>query len=309
MRAQRKFGLAAPALCAALLALAGCGGGVREYDAADAPRFDAAIAAKRPAPLVALVLGGGGPRGFAHIGVIKALDRAGIRPDLIVGTSVGTLVGALYASGLDGAALEQMALDLKPLELIRIGPGARFSGDGDALERLVRNTLGDRPLEALRPPVVVTVATELGALALFNCGNAAIAVRASSALPAVFQPVRIHGALYLDADLISPVPVKAARSLGATVVIAVDVSAYLESTPPEVRESWRVRDRARTAQVETEIHQADVVLHPDIGYYVSHRESFRRRAIDAAEQLTDAHIPAIRAVIARARERLTRSER
>lgn len=292
------------ALAMLALALTGCGSDVREYDGPDAPVHDARLAAsKRPA--VALVLGGGGPRGFAHIGVLKALDRSGVRPDLIVGTSVGAIVGALWAAGNDAAAIERMALDLGATELLRVGPGFRISGDGDALESLLHRAIGNRTLETLAPPVVATAATDAGALTFFNRGNAAVAARASAALPESFAPVRIRGTLYHDADLLAPVPIRIARELGAAVVIAVDVSAYLESTPASAPERWKVQDRARTARVATETPLADVVIHPDLGYYAGYKEAYRRQAIAAGERTAEAQMAAVRAAVDRARRMLT----
>ena len=173
-----------------LASLAGCVGGVAEYNGADAPRFAAYPPDQRPR--VALVLGGGGPRGFAHIGVLKVLEENGIEADLVVGASVGAMLGALHANGMRAADIEKLALDLDPKRFIGISTSG-IAGDGNGIFRWVDELTNGRPLEAMRKKLAVTAARRSdNQLTIFNIGNTAAAVRASSAMPAQFSPVRIR---------------------------------------------------------------------------------------------------------------------
>jgi NTE family protein len=260
------------------------------------PRFAPPPADFRPG--VALVLGSGGPRGFAHIGVLKVLEEAGIRPDLIVGSSVGAMVGALYANGMSAAELEREANGLNVLAFFELRMVGGQLAKGTTTQSWVNERVGGKALEQLVTPLVVA-ATRLrdGKLALFNRGDTGLAVRASSASPGQFEPVPIGEELYVDGDEASPVPIRAARSLGARVVIAVDVSAYPETTPPGVPREWIEKDARRARQVKAEAADATVLLHPDIGYYAGHDADYRRRVMAAAEAYTRRQLPAIRAAI------------
>src|SRR5258706_1123684 len=210
-----------------LLALefAGCTTAPHEYADLAPPRAAAIEPLHAAQPVVALVLGAGGSRGFAHVGVIKALEAAGIRTDIVVGSSSGSVVAALYAGGNDAHALEAMALGIVDSDLIDFtffGPGRV---QGDALQDYVNKALDNRSIEALNRPFAV-VATEraTNSMTIFNRGNTGLAVRASSSIPNVFWPVLIEGREYIDGGLTSRVPVAVARRMGADVVIAVDVS-------------------------------------------------------------------------------------
>lgn len=216
MHPKRRLLLAA--LCLPLLA--GCLGlGTRPEPPAAKP-----LAAP---PKIALVLGGGAARGFVHVGVIKALEAQGIVPDFIVGASAGALVGALYASGLSGFELQKQAIEIEDGQFNDwLIPPDRGFFEGKALQNFVNIALANRPIEKL-PRKLAVVATDLasGEAVVFRSGNAGLAVRASSAVPGVFQPTRINGRDYVDGGLVSPVPVRAAHDLGADFVIAVDISA------------------------------------------------------------------------------------
>ena len=257
-------------------------------------------------PEIALVLGGGGPRGFAHVGVIKVLEEAGIVPDLVVGASVGAMVGALYAGGMGAADLEREANDIDLVsffELRMIGGGL---ASGGKTQQWVNERVRGLPIQDLRKSLVVTaLRVRDGKLVYFNHGDTGLAVRASSATSEMFQPVRIGNETYADGDDASPVPIRVARSLGARVVIAVDVSAYPESTPPEAKREWVEKDARRHAQVAREAPEADIVLHPDIGYYAGHSQDYRRRVMAAAERYTREKLPAIRAALERGQVKST----
>jgi NTE family protein len=281
--------------------MTGCADESRDYIAADAPRQAPAALERKPA--VALVLGGGGPRGFAHIGVLKALEAAGVQPDIVVGSSVGAIIGALYADGMPAAEMEEIALSFNPVRFVNISTeGARASGS--AIANFVNERVGDKPLQLLkRPLVAVAVRKSDGRLVAFKEGNTGVAVRASSAMPGRFAPARILGTEYIDGDEVSPVPIRVAAELGAEVIIAVDLSAHLSSTPPEVPQQWRVRDRRRAAQVAEEAPLATVMIHPDLGYYADIREAYRLKCIRIGQETAEQAVPAIQRAISEARAR------
>ena len=286
-------------LAIALLAIAGCSGGGGEYSGKLAPRFAPAAPGVSP-PRVALVLGSGGARGFAHIGVLKVLAENGIRPDLVIGSSVGAVIGALYASGMSAAQLETLAMDLSLLDLFefRMVTGGLATGRG--VQDLVNQRVGGRSIEQL-PIAFGAAATRLrdSSLVIFNRGDTGAAVRASVASPDRFEPLRISGESYVDGDEASPVPIHAARQMGARVVIAVDVSAYVQDTPPGVRPEWVAKDARRAKQIAAEAPEADVLIHPNIGYYAGQSADYRRRVIAAAERAARGQLPAILAAVAR----------
>ena len=261
------------------------------------PRF---VAPAGPAPRVALVLGSGGPRGFAHIGVLKALDDAGIRPDIVIGSSVGAMVGALYAGGMSARELERLAYEINVLEFFEFRALGGGLATGGTIQNYVNGKVDNRAIEELKIPFVAA-ATRLadGKVALFNHGDTGLAVRASGASPGQFEPVRIGGELYVDGDEASPVPIRAARQLGAKVIIAVDVSAFAADTPTIAPREWIVKDERRARQVAAEAAEADVLVHPNIGYYAGHTEPYRRQVIAIAERATREQIPAIQAALAR----------
>lgn len=187
------------------------------------------------APRIGLALGGGAARGFAHVGVIQVLEEAGIKPDLVAGTSAGSLVAALHASGRNGSQLQRIAetMDEATFTDWTLPLFSRGMLRGDALARYVHQQVGGRRIEELAMPLGI-LATDLqsGQGVLFERGNIATAVRASSAVPALFQPVRITGRDYVDGGLVAPVPVRQARQMGAELVIAVDISQQPEANAP-----------------------------------------------------------------------------
>jgi NTE family protein len=290
------------ALPAALLGaggLAGCSFD-EDYRGPDAPRF-VPPPPERASPRIAFVLGSGGPRGFAHIGALKVLEAEGIRPDLVVGASVGAMVGAMLAAGHAAGEVEQVALELNILSLVDIS--ALFRGrkvGGASIARFVNERVDARTIE--RFPIgyaAVAVRAADSALAIFNHGNPGVAVRASSAIPGSFDPVRIEGVDYIDGDELTPLPIRVARDLGARVVIAVNVSEYMEDTPPGVPQEWITKGWRRAHTVEAEAPLADVVIHPNTGYYTGVSHDYRVRSIATAAAATRAALPQIRGAIAR----------
>lgn len=278
--------------------LAGCAGGVAEYNGADAPHFSPYPDNDRPR--VALVLGAGGPRGFAHVGVLKVLEENGIETDLVVGASVGAMLGTLYANGSRAAEIERLALELDASRFIGISTKG-LTGNGRAIEQFVFDNAGRKPLDGFARKLAVTAAraSDLG-LTVFNRGSTPPAVRASSATPRQFAPVRINGVEYVDGDEAEPVPIKVARELGAAVVIAVDVSAHVSAIPANAPPAWTVRDRARAAKVAAQSQYADVLIHPDLGYYADIREPYRLMCIERGAAATRQALPRIREAMAKA---------
>jgi len=252
-------------------------------------------------PRIGLALGGGAARGFAHIGVIQVLEESGIKPDLVVGTSAGSLVAALYASGKGGAALGQLADSMDESAFTDWSFPGRGLIRGEALARYVRENTGNRTIEKLPLPLGI-VATDLdsGAPILFQRGDPGVAVRASSAVPAVFQPVRIGTHEYVDGGLVSPVPVRFARQMGAELVIAVDISAAPDgnATGDAMRmllQTFAIMGRSING---FELRDADVVLSPKLPGVSGADFASRKKSIQAGRAAALAALPALRAKIA-----------
>jgi NTE family protein len=256
-------------LAGGLLAPAWLGGcAAFDYRAPDAPQALSVLAPLQPRPQLALVLGSGGPRGYAHLGVLRVLEEAGIVPDLVVGSSVGALIGTFWASGLSAAELDALSFSGGPLTVFDPWPFAdRGWIIGQRLQDFVNAGVGGRRLEDL-PRRVIVAATRRSDKApfFFTRGNAGVAVRASGAVPGIVSPVGIEGVEYEDGDESLPLPVSAARAAGARWVIAVDVSVRPGATPATATAAQRERDRRRRARIDGEAAQADFLLHPDLDY-------------------------------------------
>jgi NTE family protein len=277
--------------------LAGCA--PFNYVAPDAPVAKAMVERIAPPPQIAVVLGSGGPRGYAHVGFIKVIEQAGIKPDLIVGSSVGSLIGAFWASGMSASDIESKALSGGPLTLFDPNPFAdRGWIRGQKLQDYVAGELGVANLQQLaRPMIVVATRRDDKQATFFQQGNVSVAVRASSAVPKVISPVGITGVEYEDGDESLPLAVKAARDAGAQFVIAVDVSARDGSAPPGIAPEWLARDAKRRARIVPEVALADFVIHPDMGYLASPRREFFLRAQAAGEAETVARLPELLALL------------
>ena len=251
-------------------------------------------------PKVGLALGGGAARGFAHIGVIQVLEEAGIQVDLVVGTSAGSVVAALYASGSGGSALSKLADGMDESTLTDWAFPGRGLIRGEALAKYIRDNVGGKSIEQMRIPLGI-VATDLdtGAPILFRRGDPGVAVRASSAVPAVFQPVRIGTREYVDGGLVSPVPVRFAREMGAEIVIAVDITA----TPDGNATGDAMRMLLQTFSImgrsinHFELRDADVVLTPSLSGVSSADFASRKRSIAAGREAATAALSALRARI------------
>ena len=240
---------------------------------------------------IGLALGGGAARGFAHIGVIKALEAQGIYPDIVVGTSAGSVVGALYAAGNTGFQLQKLAMEMDEasisdwaVPLFRKNTGVL---KGEALQAYVNKAVNNQPMEKLKIPFGA-VAADLkdGKPILFQRGNTGMAVRASSAVPGVFQPVTINGHTYVDGGLVAPVPVRFARDMGADFVIAVNISTQADvqatvSSLDVIMQTFSIMGQRIN---EYELRDADIVITPPLGKMASNDFNGRNQAVLAGEQ-------------------------
>ncbi len=262
----------------------------RNQDGPDAPRY---LPLRQPVR-TAWVLSSGGPRGFTHVGVLKALDALGLAPDLIVGASVGAMVGSLRASGMGVAEIETLALQVQPLSLARLALGRPENLSGAPIAELVRRLALVPRLEQM-PLAMACVATRRsdGQAIAFTAGDAGLAVQASAAIEGQFTPVHIRGQQYVDPDWTMPLPVRLARMLGAQRVLAVDATVHLGNPPAEAAR-YRDADLRKKALVDADAAHADLVLKPDFGYWVNLSQEFRLRAIAAGYRETLAQAPALR---------------
>jgi len=250
---------------------------------------------------IGIALGGGAAKGFAHIGVIKMLEASGLRLDVVSGTSAGSVVGALYASGMDAFQMQQQAF---ALDEAKIRDVSLFSGGvikGQKLQDYVNVLVGNRPIERMRKPfAAVSTQLETGKRIVFTRGNTGQAVRASSSIPGVFEPVLIGVLHYVDGGIVSPVPVDAARALGADFVIAVDISTKASGTSPgsllgNVSQSITIMGQALGQQ---ELARADVVIRPRVNDIGAADFEQRNNAILEGEKAALLAMPQIRAKLA-----------
>lgn len=253
-------------------------------------------------PRIGLALGGGAARGFAHVGVIQVLEREGLRPDYVVGTSAGSLVAVLYASGMKPAELERAALAMEEATIAdwTLPLLSRGMLRGQALARYVSQQVGGKQLQDLPLPVGV-VATDLqsGEGIVFRRGDAGTAVRASSAVPGVFQPVAISGREYVDGGLVAPVPVRQARQMGAELVIAVDISSAPEGNPTGDTLQLLLQTFAIMGQSinRHELTTADLVVRPALVGVGSAAFAERQRAMAAGRAAMEAALPRLKALL------------
>ena len=250
---------------------------------------------------IALVLGSGAARGFAHIGVIKMLESQGIRPNIVVGTSAGSVIAALYASGYSGLDLNRIGLNLDEAAIADWAyPFAgRFGGliKGDALQSMVNREVQNKAIEQMSIPLGI-VATELhtGKGVLFQRGDTGLAVRASCSVPGVFQPAMIQGKEYVDGGLVAPVPVRYAQEMGANFIIAVNISSDTNTfnssgTLGLLQQTINIMQQSIN---QYEIVKADVLITPQLKQMGSADFRSRNAAILAGEQAAQEKITEIR---------------
>lgn len=255
-------------------------------------------------PKLGLALGGGAARGFAHIGVLQVLEEEGITPDFVTGTSAGSLVAAFYASGKSGAQLSWLADAMDESQLTDwtmpfVGRGVLR---GEALVKYINTQLNGLKIEDMKIPLGI-VATDLqsGEGILFRRGDVATAVRASSAVPSVFEPVRIGNKDFVDGGLVSPVPVRYVKQMGAQFIIAVDIS----SRPEDAKTSDMLRVLLQTFSImgksisQWELVQADVVVRPDLPNVGSTEFSARKKSIEAGRAAMKLALPQVKAALGR----------
>ncbi len=306
------MGRRAFSLAAASAVLTACGTTATQTHttpSTSAPNTAATPPVGKPArPLrVGLALGGGAARGFAHIGVIKALEARNVQIDLVCGTSAGSVVAALYASGMSGIAINKLALTMDQASISDWAMPFRTRGllQGIALQNYLNTTLNNRPIEKMAKPLGV-VATDLrtGEPILFQRGNTGIAVRASCSVPSIFEPVKIGGHEYVDGGLVSPVPAAFAHKMGADFVIAVDISARPESGLTQ--SSFDVLMQTFTIMGQTikayELDKyADFVIRPNLAAMSSSDFGQRNAAILAGEEAVARIMPELERKLAQSR--------
>lgn len=288
------------ALLLALTQLAGCSS--FNYTQEDSPIALASVPTMNPRPQVALVLGSGGPRGYAHIGVMKVLEDAGIGYDLVVGSSVGSLIGAFWASGYSASQIDELSRQGGPLTVFDFSLFAdRGWIHGKRLQDFVNDRLHGQRIE-LMPRKFIAVATRLSDKhpVFFQSGNPGVAVRASSAVSKIISPVGIQGVEYEDGDESLPVAVRAARQAGAKFVIAVDVTAVPGTAPADTSASRLEREAKRRARIDPELMHADFVIHPDLGFGAVPTAAFFEHARRTGESAAGHLLPGLQAAMAAA---------
>ncbi|QZA79708.1 patatin-like phospholipase family protein [Deefgea piscis] len=257
-----------------------------------------------PAPKVkiGLALGGGAAKGFAHIGVIKMLEANGIQADVVAGTSAGSVVGALYASGMDAFTLQERAFSLDESQIRDVNLLGGGLIKGQKLQDYVNQLVGNKAINQFAKPFAA-VATELetGKKIAFSRGNAGQAVRASSSIPGIFMPVSIANKKYVDGGVVSPVPVDAARDLGANFVIAVDISSKANNQAASTS-TLGVMNQAIVIMGqklgEQELARADIVIRPKVGKIGASDFDMKNVAILEGEKAALAMLPLIKQKLA-----------
>ncbi len=256
---------------------------------------------------IALVLGAGSSKGFAHIGVLKILESNKIPIHMIFGTSVGRVVGSLYAYGIDAFSLQKLAISINQSDIVDslIIPSNGFI-KGEKLEEFINKVVRNTSMEKLKIPFYA-VATDLekGQEIVFAKGNTGTAVRASCSIPGIFRPVRISDRVYVDGGVVSPVAVEAARKHGADVVIAVDVSSGAERTVPDgtIETILQAVNVMYSKLGAIQLDKADVVIKPKVGHIGSADFSKKHEAILEGEKAAVEALPQITAIVTQLRQK------
>ena len=251
-------------------------------------------------PVIAIALGGGGAKGFAHIGVLKVLESHGIKPKIVTGTSAGSFVGSIYASGKTPYQMQQLALTLKESDLRDLTLSSQGFIIKKKLQNYINQNVANKPIEKF-PIRFAAVATRLdnGKRTDFIKGNAGQAVRASCSIPNVFVPATIGGVKYVDGGLVSPIPVETAKDMGADIVIAVDISARPAGNKPT--SMWGLLDQTINIMgqqsINKELSAATVVIQPKVGHLGTLDLSSSNEAILEGEKAAQLKIKAIETAI------------
>ena len=269
--------------------------------------FPACVPKQQPPPKpakIAVVLGAGAAKGFAHIGVLKVLESHSVPVSLIVGTSAGSFVGSLYAYGFNAYQLQEMSFAIEKTDIIDLSVPDNGFVKGEKLAAYVNSMLKNTPIENLRTPFYAVV-TDLksGSEVVFGRGDTGTAVRASCSIPGVFKPVRIGERLYVDGGVVSPVAVDCAIRMGADFVIAVDISSSIDNPAPQgtvdtILQSVTIM---YSKMAQAQLGRADVVIHPRVGHIGSTEFLKRHEAVLEGEKAALEAMPAIRAGLDRLR--------
>lgn len=253
---------------------------------------------------VALVLGAGAAKGFAHIGVLKVLESNQIPVHLIVGTSAGSFIGSLYAYGYNAFQLQKMALSIEKKDIIDLTIPDNGFIKGELLEAYINRMVINTPMDKFRLPFyAVATNIQTGQEVIFGSGNVGTAVRASCSIPGIFRPVNISGNVYVDGGVVSPVAVDAAKKMGADVVIAVDISADAGSpTPESTIETILSSINIMYSQISrAQVSKADIVIKPQVAGIGAADFSKKHDAIIEGEKATYDALPKIKALLERLR--------
>ncbi len=301
MGARRNLGFSfrrlLPLFLALLSALSAC--------APEKPPVSVPAATREVPPRVGLALGGGAARGFAEIGVLRVLEQEKIPVHLVAGTSVGSLVGALYADSGRVLDAELLALQVQEEDLFDYRALALFSGGlvkGEKLEAFLLKNLRHATLETLPVPLYpVAVDLQQGKAVVFERGSIAQAVHASCAIPGVFVPVQFGGRTYVDGGVLDPVPADVARQKGADVVIGVAIPAGLPQGTPKnpVEVAFHAAMIQNAEMGRLKASEADVLIEPDVRGVAFDDFSQKKRLIEAGEEAARRALPAIREAIAK----------
>ena len=253
-----------------------------------------------PPVKIAVVLGAGASKGFAHIGVLKVLESNKIPVHMIIGTSAGSFVGSLYAYGYNAFELQKLSFSIEKGDVVDLMIPDNGFIKGEKLEAYINRTLKNTPLEKLKIPFYA-VATDIqsGKEVVFGSGNTGTAVRASCSIPGIFRPVNISGKVYVDGGVVSPVAVDAAKRLGADIVIAVDIASDIDSSQPEgtietILQSINIM-YSKLAAIQ--LSKADVVIKPKVGYISSGDFSKRHEAVLEGEKAAIEALPKIQEIV------------
>lgn len=259
--------------------------------------------APRPAK-IALVLGAGASKGFAHVGVLKILENNKVPIQMIVGTSVGSFVGSLYAYGYDAYTLQKISMSLERSDVAELTIPDNGFLKGDRLRDFINTKVHNASIQKLKIPFYA-VATDIktGESVVFNSGNTGMAVQASCAIPGVFQPAMFSGTSYVDGGVVKPLAVDVARNNGADIVIAVDISSGIDSvTPASTIDTIMKSIQIMYSKMSLiPISQADVVIKPIVGFVGSADFSQRNQAIMEGEKAALAAMPRINELLAKLR--------
>jgi len=253
---------------------------------------------------IAVVLGAGAARGFAHIGVLKVLEAHRIPVHMIVGTSAGSFVGSLSAYGYDAFQIQKMSFLLEKGDLVDYAMPDNGFIKGEKLEEYINKTVKGTPIERLRTPFYA-VATNIqsGEEMVLDRGNTGAAVRASCAMPGVFRPVKIGSKMYVDGGVVSPVAVDAARRLGADIVIAVDISSGVNDRQPETTVETLIQsiDNMYEKLSGIQLARADVVIKPKVAHVGSSDFTKKHEAVLEGEKAAQDALPKIEEIVSKLR--------